>query len=339
MKLIKIFLYFFILVIIAGLLLVGFVLYGLSQFYQPGSGGQVQAIKIEKGEGVKEIAQTLNQQGIIKSPFWFETYVWLNQGEKKLQAGDYSIDPKLSVAQIFDLVSGGKVIDNTVRVTIPEGFGLGQIKSRLAESGLNIDGFDKLSAGQLKDKYPILSAAPDYASLEGFLFPDTYQFKKDATLNEVIEKMLDNFDAKIDAKMRADIAARKISVYQAITMASILEKEVRGQSDRQIASGIFWQRLSDDYPLQSDATLSYIFGDKIDRHSIDETKVDSPYNTYKYAGLPPGPINNPGLDAIEAAIYPQKTDYYYFLTKPDTGEAVFAKTLKEHNANVAKYLK
>jgi len=129
------------------------------------------------------------------------------------------------------------------------------------------------------------------------------------------------------------------NIFDIIVMASILEKEVKIAGDLKVVSGIFWNRMNDKYPLETDATLSYIFGDTEDRHTIEQTKVDSPYNTYKYAGLPPGPISNPGINAITAAIYPQASDYYFFLTKPDTGEAVFAKTMEEHNANKANYLK
>jgi UPF0755 protein len=318
----------------------GFFIYGLYQIYAPPGGAEAEIFEIQSGQGIKEIGEALKRQGLIRSPFWFKAYVWLSDAQAKMQAGQYSISRSLSLAQIVGIFSEGKIIEDGIWLAIPEGFTLKQIKARLAESGIeSAENFGDETIDAFEAEYDILGDAPDQAGLQGFLFPDTYKFKKDVGAKDVIIKMLDNFDGKITPKMRQDIKGQGRSVFEIVTMASILEKEVRGLNDKKLASGIFWKRINDRYPLQSDATLSYIFEDKKDRHSIEETKVDSPYNTYKYIGLPPGPINNPGLEAIEAAIYPQETDYYFFLTKPDTGEAVFSKTLEEHNENKLKYLK
>ncbi|MBI4709382.1 MAG: endolytic transglycosylase MltG [Candidatus Portnoybacteria bacterium] len=341
MKTFKIIIFIVIFFVLISAAIAGFIFYGLFEFYMPVAAGEGEAkmIEAQKGQGVKEIAAELEEQKLIRSAFWFETYVWLSGKQNKLQAGKYSISSSMNMAQIIDLISGGKVAENDIWVTIPEGFTLKQIKTRLSESGLSVaQDIDNKNAVDLKSQYQFLADAPSGANLEGFLFPDTYKFDKDSSQNEIILKMLDNFDRKLTDKMRVDIASQEKSVFEIIIMASILEKEVRGE-DRKIASGIFWKRISDNYSLESDATLSYIFDDKIDRHTIEQTKVDSPYNTYKYKGLPAGPINNPGIEAIEAAIYPQESDYYFFLTKSDTGEAVFSKTLQEHNQNKVKYLK
>lgn len=327
-------------IILAVLIGVSFLLYGLYQFYIPLGGSQPQNITIEKGQGVKEIAALLEKQNLIRSGFWFETYVWLEGSQAKLQAGEYALNPGLNIPGTVKLLSGGEIVENDVWVTIPEGFTLRQIKSRLAENSLmSVEGLENKKVGDFIGDYNFLADAPKGASLEGFLFPDTYKYKKDASQGAIAQKMLDNFDKKLTRKMREDIGARGLKVFDVIIMASIIEREGKSASDKKIISGIFWKRLSDKYPLESDATLSYIFDDKIDRHTIEQTKVDSPYNTYKYFGLPPGPINNPGLDAILAAIYPETSPYYFFLTKPDTGEAVFAKNLQEHDQNKVKYLK
>ncbi len=151
--------------------------------------------------------------------------------------------------------------------------------------------------------------------------------------------MLNNFDGKLTDEMQNNIAEQDKTIYEIVTMASIIEKEVRTLEDMEIVSGIFWDRIKYGQPLESCATLAYVLGVNKEQYSIEDTKIDSPYNTYRNPGLPPGPICNPGLNAIKAAIYPQYTEYNYFLSRQDTGETVFSKTLEEHNRNKARYLR
>jgi len=194
-------------------------------------------------------------------------------------------------------------------------------------------------------EFDFLSDKPNYYGLEGYLFPDTYRIYTDATLEDVIVKMLDNFGKKLTPQMRADIAKQGKTIYQIITMASLIEKEApinnsdSENRDAKIISGIFWDRLKIGQALQSDATLSYILQDNKPQHSGRELEIDSPYNTYKHPGLPPGPICNPGLVAIEAAIYPIYTDYNYFLTPTDSQAVIYAVTYEQHLQNKYKYLK
>jgi len=184
-----------------------------------------------------------------------------------------------------------------------------------------------------------LSQIPPEATLEGYLFPDTYRIFNNASSQDIITKMLNNMDLKITDKMRQDIAVQGKNLHEILTMASIIEKEVRTPTDMKIVSGIFYNRLHIGMPLQSDATLSYVLGDDKPAHTLKELTIDSPYNTYKYQGLPPAPIASPGLNAIEAAIYPDQTDFLFFLSNLQTGKTYFAKTLTEHNYNKALYLK
>lgn len=192
--------------------------------------------------------------------------------------------------------------------------------------------------------YSFLADKPEYYGLEGYLFPDTYRVYASSTVTEVIEKMLANFDQKLTPKMRDDIKAQGKTIYDIVTLASIVEKEAplnyrSGENrDARIIAGIFLNRLRIGQALQSDATLSYIYSDNKAAHSGEELEAGSPYNTYKYKGLPPGPICNPGILAIEAAIYPIKTDYNYFLTT-DNGDVVYARTYDDHLKNKYKYLK
>ncbi len=194
-------------------------------------------------------------------------------------------------------------------------------------------------------EFSFLTDKPKYYSLEGYLFPDTYRIYASSTVTEVIEKMLANFDKKLTPKMRADIKAQGKTIYEVVTLASIIEKEApidyqtNNDRDARIIAGIFLNRLKIGQGLQSDATLSYIYGDNKPAHSGAELENNSLYNTYKYRGLPPGPICNPGILAISAAIYPIATDYNYFLTPKGKDEVIYARTYEEHLQNKYKYLK
>ena len=201
------------------------------------------------------------------------------------------------------------------------------------------DSFLGLAKQPVSQEWRLAYGLPDNADLEGFLFPDTYRIDKAAAAADIIKKMLDNFQRKLTPAMLEEIKRQNKSVYEIIALASLVEKEVRTADDMKIVSGIFWQRIKNRQGLESCATLAYILGVNKAQYSVADTKIDSPYNTYKYRGLPPGPIANPGLNAITAAIYPEETDYNYFLSDPATGQTIFSRTLGEHNLNKAKYLK
>jgi UPF0755 protein len=195
-----------------------------------------------------------------------------------------------------------------------------------------------------KNQFSFLSTKPENLSLEGYLFPDTYRIYASSTPKDLVNKMLNNFDNKLTLEMREEIERQGKTIHEIITMASIIEKEapIFGQKDlkdAKIVAGIFYNRLDLGMALQSDATLSYVFDDKKPVHSGDKLDIDSPYNTYKYRGMIPGPICNPGIAAIEAAIYPTETDYLYFLTTLDGSQIHYAKNHDEHVRNKYKYLK
>ncbi len=195
------------------------------------------------------------------------------------------------------------------------------------------------------NKFPFLKNRPSRATLEGYLFPDTYQVYASSTVKEIISKMLSNFNKKLTPKMRADIKSQGKTIYEIITMASLVEKEApinyqqNGNRDARIIAGIFWDRLKNGQALESDATLSYILNDQEAQHQGKSLEIDSRYNTYKYPGLPPGPISNPGILAIQAAIYPIYTKYNYFLTPSGTQKVVYAETYAQHLRNRYKYLR
>lgn len=208
-------------------------------------------------------------------------------------------------------------------------------------------------AGFIPDPEPDLSSwiekydwlPKDINSLEGYLFPDTYRIYASSTPQELIARMLDNFDIKLTPEIEAEISRQGKSLADIVSLASIIEKEAPisngegGDQDAKLVSGVFWNRLKIGQALQSDATLSYLFSDNKPQHSGAELEVDSLYNSYKYPGLPPGPIGNPGLIAIKAAIYPAETNYFYFLTPVDSREVIYGRTYAEHLQNKYKYLK
>lgn len=326
-----------------GLLVVG----GVFNLGQPYSAHYAaMPFAIIKGESVNTISQDLADAKIIKSAWYFSWYAKWHNLRSKIMAGTYELSPSFSSREILERITRGDVINNENIITIIPGWNLSDIERYLASSSV-VTASDFLKIRRMKvgdwnlgsTKPDFLSDAPANASLEGFLFPDTYRIFKNAAANDVAQKMLDNFNIKLTPQLRADITKQGKSIYDIITVASIVEKEVKSRADMAVVSGIFWERLADGTPLQSDATLSYVLNDKNDQHSISDLGFDSPFNTYKYRGLPPGPICNPGLNAIRAAIYPEATDYYYFLTRPDTGATVFSKTYQEHLKNKAKYLK
>lgn len=297
---------------------------------------------IEKGDSVSKIASNLEKEGFIKGSAYFQIYVWQKKMQNKLQAGEYEISSAMTIPEITNLLTGGKVKSNEVSVLIPEGFQLEEIDRKFAENGLIDEGelieYNKNNNLDIS-KYEFLKDRSQKAvGFEGFYFPDTYKFFKNSTIEDIAKKMLDNFDAKFTQDLREEIKNQNKNVYEIIILASIIEKEAGSAEDMRGVSSVFNNRLKIGMNLESDATVNYIIKKGRTQATYEDLEVDSPYNTYKYPGLPPAPISNPGPEAIKAAINPERTDYYYFLTK-ENGEAVFSKTFEEHLANKSKYLR
>jgi len=299
--------------------------------------GEEKLFSVEKGQSLFQISQYLEKEGLIKNKFFFNLYVVLKGSQKKLRAGEYSLSSSESINRIAEKIISGDIAK--IVVTIPEGFTLNQIQERLSPFPNVTKSFlVTLMVGNFKKEFQFLEDAPDNATLEGFLFPDTYQFSFRANIEEIVRKMLENFDKKLIPELREEIKKQRKTVLEIITMASLIEKEVSKNEDKELVSGILWKRLKNNFPLQVDATITYITGKKTTGISIEETKINSLFNTYKYLGLPPGPICNPGIDSIKAAIYPKNSDYWYYLSTPE-GKTIFSKTLEEHNIVKEKYLR
>lgn len=265
---------------------------------------------INKGDSVYLIGKKLQDEGLIKDKNVFYFYVVLKGVKNNIKAGKYFLSPSMNLKLIVKKFVDGDTAK--FKVTIPEGFTVSQIEQKM---GLDL---------------------PE--SLEGFLFPDTYDFPIDVDSETVVRIMTENFNRKINKDLKDEIERQGKSLNEIVIMASLLEKEVKTFEDKKIVSGILWKRLKADMLLQVDATINYITGKNTTKITLDDLKIDSPYNTYKNKGLPPGPICNPGLESIIAAVYPEQTDYWYYLSKPN-GETVFSKTFLEHIRAKEKYLK
>lgn len=321
---------------------VGSYIYIQREINTPLDGGYVmrKEFVVEKGEGVKQISTNLEIEGLIRGAGFFQIYVWRENLASKVQAGKYELSSSMSIPEIAAVLSGGKIKYEDVWITIPEGFLSREIDRRIAESGLLREGeFVNAVSGFDVTQFDFLSDRPNGAGLEGYFFPDTYKFTKGATTDDIMKKMLDNFGKKLTPELRDQIGKQGKTIFKTVILASIIEKEAGSKEDMGKISSVFHNRLNAGYKLESDATVNYVIGKGRAQATYEDIEVNSPFNTYVYAGLPPAPIANPGMDAIKAAIYPETTEYYYFLTKKDTNEAVFSKTYEEHLLNKAKYLK
>ena len=288
-----------------------FVLIGFSGYFflsAPKNFPSGAAIVIEKGTGLAEISGKLKKEGFIKNKYAFALYARVFNKSKKIKYGKYLFNEPVSIFSLLSRFTKGEFGFKPVKVTVAEGLTAKKISELFGD-------FENFGKEEFLEKT---------VNMEGYLFPDTYLFLPFAETEQIIGTMTDNF------KKKAGDIGRDI-----VIMASLIEKEVPNSDDRKIVSGILWKRLKLGMALQVDAVFPYITGKQ--KVLSDDLKIDSPYNTYLHKGLPPGPISNPGLDAIIAARNPQETPYLYYLSGKD-GKTRFAKTFSEHLRNKEKYL-
>ena len=294
-------------------------------------------VVIESGMGVTKIASELKKSEIIRYPWAFTTFAVLTRNSSKFRTGTFTLNSEMDYLWICSLLKSKAAAKQTVRVTIPEGKELREIFEKLEESGVcKADELYK-AMDQTTFKYDFIKKLPKRENrLEGYLFPDTYEFYKNDDPAKVLDKMLSNFDLKFDEEMAAKAKAMNMSVDQVVTLASIVEREAANDEDRGNVASVFLNRLkaSSQYPyLQSCATVQYVLKERKAVLSIADTKIDSPYNTYRVKGLPAGPIASPGKASIEAVLGAPQTDYYFFVLGKN-GEHIFSKTLEEHTAAI-----
>ena len=288
---------------------------------------------VTKGDGVRKVSANLETQKIISNDFVFLTYLKLSGLSTSIQAGDYKLSGAMSPRTVADILTKGKVASK--KITIPEGWTIDDIGTYLEKQGVTSKG-DFETAAKKNYDYDFLADKPADQSLEGYLFPDTYQISVTANAEDIVKLMLTTFGEKLTSDTRAAIKGSGMSTYEVVTLASVVEREVSKPEDRKVVSGIFLNRLDSGMALQSDATVQYVLKSDKKRFSYDESRVQSPYNTYVVPGLPLGPIGNPGIDSVMAVLYPERTSYMYFLSAD--GTTYYSRTLGEHEEKVAKYL-
>jgi UPF0755 protein len=303
-------------------------------------------IEIPSGSTVSSISGILASKGIIKDGRVFRYYVKFKK-ETGFMAGSYQLSPSMSVPEVINRLKSGKVAP-VITITIPEGKQLKEIAQIIANAihQPESDVFNRLNdrtyVQSLIAKYPkllsndILTSTIMYP-LEGYLYPATYPFyKSNPSIDEVINIMLEKTN-EVLAPYQDQLKQKQLTTHQLLTMASLIEQEATEKADRNMIASVFYNRLLKGMPLQTDPTVLYAEGKHKERVLYSDLEVQSPYNTYKNIGLPPGPISNAGKVSIEAALNPAQTDYYYFLAAPD-GSVIFSKTLDEHNQQKAKYI-
>jgi UPF0755 protein len=302
-------------------------------------------LTISSGMRAKKVAEALEENGLIRSAFLFSGWLKIQGEGTRFQAGVYELTPGMTRDQIVAKLNNGEIVAAaTIRFTIPEGFTVQQIAARLAETA----GVDKAkfleAAGQPAQWTGSIwtNTIPKDNTLrfplEGYLFPETYEMKRGSTEADIINRMLSELDHKLDQlpeDWQSTLVERGLTVHQLLTIASLVEREVVVDEERVIVSSVIQNRLKIKMPLQIDATIQYLLDKQKERLLEGDLKVESPYNTYLQVGLPPGPIASPSLKSIEAALYPEQTDYLYYVTKKDgTNSHLFAVTYKQHQKNI-----
>lgn len=297
-------------------------------------------LTIASGEAAAQVWKNIVEEGFTSSTIPWRYYAWRQEAEAALQAGKYHIEKEETVAQVVARFKAGDTVPDELGITFPEGFTLKQMAERTAAKGVGtVEEYIAAATPQnFRDQHDFLHGVPTNRSLEGYLFPDTYQVFDDDSGRDVIARQLATFDAKFNEELQAEAQTAGRTLDQVVIMASIIEREVLTDDDMAVVAGVLWQRFDDEAGLGADATVRYALEKWDGPLTIQDLAVNSPYNTRRYRGLPPGPISNPGLRALVAATWPEESEYYYYLSAPD-GKTYFAKTNDEHNANKAKYLK
>lgn len=286
---------------------------------------------VKPGTTASEISDRLMQLGVIDSRLRFWWLMKLQGDASKFKTGTYAFTPHMDEQAVLDkLVAGDTTV---VKFTIPEGFGIKEIAKRLADEGL-VDEQEFLAEAKDFAPYDYMKKRPNvrYAA-EGYLFPDTYVIHSDVSAEGIMKMMAEDFDTRLTPALRQQAAAKGLSIHDLITLASLVEKEARYDEDRPIIAQVFFNRLQMGMPLQSDTTLQYLMAGPKEDVSIEDTKIDSPYNTYQHEGLPPGPIASPGMKSILAVLNPANTDYLYFVADRQ-GHNHYSQTYDEHLAIV-----
>jgi len=293
-----------------------------------------QFIDLREGSAASEIGRRLVETGVVRDRLTFEVALRLSGEARRLQAGEYRFDRPMTPAAVLDKIRRGDVYQH--RITFPEGLTIAEMAALLESRGL---GTAASFMEAVKDASLVEAYDPKVRDLEGYLFPQTYALPRGTPASTLIQMMVDRFEQAFPPALRQAAAELGLTVRQAVTLASLVEKETSRDDERPLVAAVYLNRLKKRMPMQCDPTVIYALR-KAGRYNGNLTRAnlefDSPYNTYRYPGLPPGPIAAPGRPSLEAAAMPAVVDYLYFVSRND-GSHVFASTLAEHNRNVQKY--
>ena len=295
-------------------------------------------VEIPQGSTTDTISDILYKNNLIKNKVMFKISVKLSNKAQQFKAGKYLFNQTYSNKQIINDLSLGKIYKDGIKITIPEGSTSREIVSILVDKKLgNQDSYEALISNpkEFYNDFKFLEE-DDITSLEGFLYPSTYYFDENSSEKEVLSTMLSQFNKVYTDKLRDRQKELNMTTEQVVNLASIVEKEAILDKDRPIIASVFYNRLKIGMPLQSDATIQYIFKERKKIVTYKDLEIDSPYNSYKNKGLPPTPISSPGIESIKATLYPEKTDYLYFVAKMDGGNN-YSKNYEDHLKYVKEY--
>jgi UPF0755 protein len=287
---------------------------------------------IPKGTSFSSVAAELEKKGLLQYPYCFDILARIEKKRGSLKAGEYSLNSGMTPTEILKILTEGRSIQ--LSLTVPEGFNLREIAARLEKMGAGrSEEFLKAAHdGGILERFEI--AAP---SFEGYLFPDTYSFSRGTMETDILAHMASNFVKKVRIEdISRSVKDSGFTFHEVITLASLIEKETALEKEKPLVSAVLWNRLKKGMLLQCDPTVIYAIENFDGNIRKKDLKIDSPYNTYLYKGLPPGPIANPGLESIKAALRPAPENYIYFVSRKD-GSHYFSSTLQEHNSAVRKY--
>lgn len=348
----------FFLLLLPCLLITAWFVYSEIYTAEAQTGVEKIVFEVKAGESVAQLAGRLEAEQVIRSAWLFKKYLIWQELDKKINFGEFELSAPITLVRVAEVLSKPGL--NEKEITIIPGWTIRDIAQYFEYNGMfqaeeltELVGLPAVSYKNWKEGAPTLASDPSaslrtslmilkdkpwYVSYEGYLAPETYRIYKNASLKDIVLKLIKQRELEITNEMRQEMEKQEKSFYEILTMASILEREVKSEKDKRLVADIFWRRYNKNWALQADSTVHYAVNKTGDVFTTQEDRgSNSPWNTYKYQGLPPSPISNPSLESIKAALYPEKNDYWYFLTGKD-GTVHYAKTLDEHNQNRVNYL-
>jgi UPF0755 protein len=323
--------------------LLAYLLYHLNDLDSPvGQSHEVFSLEVNQGDSAAAVVSRLESSGLVEDGTLLRNYLHYRGLDISIEAGGYVLTGEMTVREIAEALQRAEVRDRSL--TIVEGWRREQIAQALDEANLGIQYSDFLQASSVvADEYPSIIDIPASSSLEGFLFPDTYSINTDMTAEELVISMLENFNKRVTGELRLGFSDQGLSLYQAVTLASIVEREAVVPAERELIASVFLNRLSMGMKLEADPTVQYALSQQPNGEwwkaplSLTDLEINSPYNTYLYPGLPAGPICNPGLESLRAVAFPASTTYLYFRAQCDgSGRHFFAETFEEHELNACE---